>query len=99
MRELTLYEVENVSGAGVIDGLGALAGNLVIDVVKLINDVCNTSFGFIPGQLADRIGLSSVHHAIDSFFYGIYKGVIGVAVLLGGDGDRVTYHYEEEWGS
>lgn len=95
MRELTLLEVETVSGAG----LFSFVGETIIDGVKIVNDIFNTNLASSVGRLFDAIGLGSLHYAADSIGYGISQAIAGIGSFLGGDASRIDYHFNEEWGS
>ncbi|MNG82881.1 hypothetical protein [Serratia inhibens] len=99
MKELTAGEVEIVSGAGLISGAVGFVGDVVIDTVKLSNDVLNTRTISSVGQVFNAVGLGSIHNAADSIGYAAFKTVAGVGSLLGGDASRIEYHYENEWGA
>lgn len=99
MKELTINEIQAVSGAGIFSSAVAFAGNMVIDAVKLTNDVFNTNTFSSVGRFANSIGLGSLHHALDSIGYAVSKTFASLGAILGGDADRITYHFEEEWGA
>ncbi|WP_312759926.1 hypothetical protein [Pantoea brenneri] len=95
MRELTTNEIENVSGAFLFSFLG----ETIIDAVKIINDVLNTNLVSSVGRFFDAIGLGSIHYAADSIGYGIFSAIAGIGALLGGDAERIDYHFNNEWGA
>lgn len=99
MKELTLDEIDSVSGAGLISGLFSFAGNVVIDGVKVANDVLNTTLISSVGRTFDAVGLSSIHFAADSIGYAAFRAIAGVGSILGGDASRIDYHYDWEWGA
>ncbi|MEJ4046500.1 hypothetical protein [Erwinia sp. SLM-02] len=98
MREITTQEIMLVSGAGFCSDLMHFAGNVVIDGVKVANDVLNTTLVSSVGKTFDRFGLGSVHNLADSVGYSISKSIAGIGSLMGGDASRITYHYDWEWG-
>jgi len=93
MRELTVLEIEEVSGAD----LFSFIGETVIDFVKVINDSLNTNLLSSVGRIFDAIGLGSIHYAADSIAFSVFSSIAGIGSLLGGDADRITYHFNEEW--
>lgn len=92
MKEITLVEMQQVSGSGII-------GDLIIDSVKITNDVLNTSLVSSVGKVFDAVGLGSIHHLADSLGFAAFKAIAGVGKLFGGKTSKITYHYNEEWGS
>jgi hypothetical protein len=90
MRELTLTEVNSVSGGNV--------GEIIVGGVKLINDLFNTPLLSFPGRLLDAIGLGSIHHALDSIGFAIFTTIASLGSALGGDASQINYHFNEEWG-
>ena len=83
LQELSFDEIDQVSGAG----LFSFVGDAIVDVVKVSNDLLNTSVISSVGKVfkADTLG------------YGVFKGVAAVGGLLGGDTSRIDYHYDTEW--
>ena len=98
MRELTLAEIECVTGA-TITGQGILTyiGNSFIAGVKIVNDGFNSNFGSFFGKALDKIGLGFIHYAADAVGYALWKTLAGIGTLLGGDESCITYHMEWEW--
>ncbi|MCS9470308.1 hypothetical protein N1E29_22195 [Pseudomonas aeruginosa] len=81
LQELSFDEIDQVSGAG----LFSFVGDAIVDVVKVSNDLLNTSV------------ISSVGKVFNAVGYGVFKGVAAVGGLLGGDTSRIDYHYDTEW--
>lgn len=90
MRELTISEVNSVSGGNV--------GEIIVGGVKLINDLFNTPLLSFPGRLLDAIGLGSIHYALDSIGFAIFTTIASLGSALGGDASQINYHFNEEWG-
>lgn len=90
MREITIKELNSVSGGTI--------GEIIIDCVKVVNDLFNTFLGSFTGRLFDAIGLGSIHYALDSLGFSIFTAIASVGGFLGGDTSRITYHFNEEWG-
>lgn len=99
MREISNQEIMCVSGAGFFSDARNFVGNVVIDGVKVVNDVFNTSLFSSVGHIFDRIGLGGLHHYADSIGYSVSKFFASIGSLLGGDASRIDYHFEEEWGA
>jgi hypothetical protein len=98
MRELTLAEVEYVTGATITgQGIITFIGDSIIEDVKIVNDAFNSDFGSSFGKALDKIGLSFIHYAADSVGYALWKTLAGIGTFLGGDESRITYHMEWEW--
>lgn len=72
---------------------------MLIDEAKLINDYLNINTYSSIGKLADAMGLGSIHFAFDSIGYAVTKAYATVGAMLGGDPNRITYHFEQEWRS
>lgn len=106
MRSLSNAELNLISGgAGIFDTLdsvykriGKVAGNIIIDGVKIINDVFNTHLFSSVFKVFDYVGLSSIHNGIDKFTYYLFKDIVSLGEDFGGDSSKVDYHYEWEWG-
>ncbi|HFZ2535823.1 TPA: hypothetical protein ACIJ22_006327 [Pseudomonas aeruginosa] len=95
LNELTLNEIDAVSGAGL---LGATVGNLLQFGVDVSNGVLNAVAPI--GQALNLIpGVSPIHQLGDFTIATLQTAANGIGGLLGG-----TYqpahpnHYQEEWG-
>ena len=66
-------------------------------MVKVSNDLLNTSVISSVGKVFNAVGLTPIHQLADTLGYGVFKGVAAVGGLLGGDTSRIDYHYDTEW--
>lgn len=92
LQELSFDEIDQVSGAG----LFSFVGDAIVDVVKVSNDLLNTSVISSVGKVFNAVGLPPIHQLADTLGYGVFKGVAAVGGLLGGDTSRIDYHYDTE---
>ncbi|HCR9789036.1 hypothetical protein, partial [Pseudomonas aeruginosa] len=88
LQELSFDEIDQVSGAG----LFSFVGDAIVDVVKVSNDLLNTSVISSVGKVFNAVGLTPIHQLADTLGYGVFKGVAAVGGLLGGDTSRIDYH-------
>lgn len=94
MRELAINEINSVSGGSILTPIG----EIIIDSVKLTNDILNTYLVSSVGKAFDAIGLGSIHYAADSIAFAFFSLVAAIGSFLGGDASRIDFHFNEEWG-
>ncbi len=90
LQELSFDEIDQVSGAG----LFSFVGDAIVDVVKVSNDLLNTSVISSVGKVFNAVGLTPSINWPTPSATAWFKGVAAVGGLLGGDTSRIDYHYD-----
>lgn len=92
LKELSLEEINQVSGAG------TLIGDSIISAVNLGNQFLNNPLISSVGVVFSAVGLKSIHQAADTTGYIASKTGIALGRALGGDVPETQNHYEKEKG-
>jgi hypothetical protein len=94
MQILTLSEQQQVSGA-ILGPIGLIAGNTILDAIRVENALFDTTILSIPGDLLSRIPFigKPAHWLLDtSLGYGPDKALEAVGRAIGGVGP-IDYNY------
>ncbi|ENX35233.1 hypothetical protein F889_00900 [Acinetobacter colistiniresistens] len=92
LKELSLEEINQVSGAG------TFIGDSIITAVNLGNQFLNNPLISSVGVVFSAVGLGLVHQAADTTGYAASKAGIALGRALGGDVAETQNHYEKEKG-
>lgn len=89
MRELSSLELDTVSGGTI----GSDIGNALIGFSNVANTLADAA---APVVYYGTLLVAPIHQAVDAFFYGTSKLLVGIGQSLGGT-LAPDYHYENEW--